>query len=426
MVIFGSKIALSDVIKLIALSLLKALPSFGLLFVSLYLTVVLTPSGYGSYAVVFSLILFFGPLLTLGISNTVLRKTAVNSHQNNYRRADKLFSTSLLICLFVSAVAGLLFFVTVSLIDFQHDFIELLYVAPLLAIGLIIAARARGLDNPVLGQSIEGSFRIFLLITFGICALLFNNMHNLICEIYAVSSALILLFFYFFGGLKRIKFRFTSDFRYIKAITRNALPNFLILLVQSLKNHGDIFIIAIFLGSSAVGEYAIALQLALISSIVPMTISLLLSSPLAVALHARNYRRVRQYFLYNVYFSVTASVLYLSLIVILLPKILQLFVDAEFEYVHSLAIILCVGRLIHSCIGPVMQLLVLNNQQKIASQISTVIDCVNLLSLIVCVTFFGIYGAAVSTATILIIWALSLSYAVKVKMPYLNMFFRTS
>ena len=147
---------------------------------------------------------------------------------------------------------------------------------------------------------------------------------------------------------------------------------------------------------------------------------------MAVVFHARNYRRVRQYFLYNVYFSVTASVLYLSLIVILVPKILQLFVDAEFEYVHSLAIILCVGRLIHSCIGPVMQLLVLNNQQKIASQISTVIACVNLLSLIVCVTFFGIYGAAVSTATILIIWALSLSYAVKVKMPYLNMFFRTS
>lgn len=426
MVIFKNKRALSDAIKLIALTLLKTMPPFGLLLISLYLTEVLTPSGYGSYAVVFSLILFMGPLLTLGISNTVLRKTAINSYKNNYQRADKLFSTSLVICLFVSAVAGVLFYVAISLIDLQRDFIELIYVAPLLAIGLIIAARVRGLDNPVLGQAIEASFRVFLLTTFGIFALFFKSTHDLIDEIYIVSSAFILLFFYFFGGLKEVRFQFTSDFRYLKAIIRNALPNFFILLVQGLKNHGDIFIVAIFLGGSAVGEYAIALQLALIASLAPMIISLLFSRPLAVALNARNYSRVRQYFLYNVWFSATASVVYLLLIATLLPKILQLFVDTDFEYVHSLAIILCVGRLIHACIGPVMQLLILNNQQKIASRISTMIACINVVSLIACVKVIGIYGAAVSTAAVLVIWALFLRCAVKVNIPALNMSFRTS
>ncbi|MDB2667970.1 polysaccharide biosynthesis C-terminal domain-containing protein [Luminiphilus sp.] len=419
-----NNVRLSDVVKLLLLALLKVMPPFGLLIISLYMVEVLTPSGYGSYAIVFNSILFMGSILTVGLSNTLLRKISVASAKGNMKKADKLFSASLFICSSVSVFSGLIYYLARNLFDFNNNFIDLVYMSPLLAISLIVASRVRGMNSPVLGQALEANFRLCLMVVFGIFFAFSNIRDSFIQEVYVITGGMMLAALYCLGGLNGSSFKLQFDYRYLAAIVRNALPNFLIILVQALKNHGDIFVVALFLGTSEVGEYAIALQLALISSIAPMIISLLFNRPLAVELHAENYSRVRQYFLYNVFASVAASTLYLLIIATLLPDILGIFVATEFEYVHSLTIILCVGRIIHAGVGPVMQILILSNQQSVASKVSGIIAVVNLMLVVIFVNMLGVHGAALSTAMMLVAWALSLRYAVRANIPSLDISMR--
>ena len=202
---------------------------------------------------------------------------------------------------------------------------------------------------------------------------------------------------------------------------KNAFPNLIITLVQGLKNYGDILVVAIMLGSSSVATYSIAIQIVLMMSLVQMALSIITSNAIAVNMKIKNYEKVRKFFLYNVKISSSFSLLYMIIIIFLGEFIIDRFLGESYEQVYYLCIILCFGRLVHSFIGPVMQVLVLSNNQLRASKVTTYIAFSNIMLCIISAELFGIYGLAATTSIIFVFWSVMLKQLLIKIFPSLNL-----
>jgi len=397
--------------------LLKVLPPLGILCLNLYLAMRMTPDDYGSYSLGFTQFLFFGPVLTLGLSEVVLRKTAIFSNRDEEKKANYLFCVCIIICCLFGTSFSLLLWI------FNNDggFSKIPILSPIIALGLIYSARYRGLGAVFFGQVFETIFRSILALIVLIYIIIYQNplLHLSDAFIAVFIINLIIFYYYFPSRIKELSRYFNH--RFLKALMKNALPNLIITLVQGLKNYGDIFVVAIMLSSSSVATYSIAIQIALIMSLVQMALSIITSNAIAVNMKIKNYEKVRKFYLYNVKISFSFSLLYMIIVIFLGEFFIDRFLGESYEKVYYLCIILCFGRLIHSFVGPVMQVLVLSNNQLRASKVSIYIAISNVMLCIISAELFGIYGLAAATSIIFVFWSVMLKRVLIKTFPLLNL-----
>jgi O-antigen/teichoic acid export membrane protein len=396
--------------------LLKVLPPLGILSLNLYLAMHMTTDDYGRYSLGFTQFLFFGPLLTLGLSEVVLRKTAIFSNRDEEKKANYLFCVCIVIC----CLFGILFSLLLWIFNNDGGFSKIPILSPIIALGLIYSARYRGLGAVFFGQFLETIFRSTLALIVLIYIVIYQNplLHLSDAFISVFIINLVIFYYYFPSRIKKLSRYF--NYRFIKALMKNALPNLIITLVQGLKNYGDIFVVAIMLGSSSVATYSIAIQITLIMSLIQMALSIITSNDIAVNMKIKNYEKVRKFYLYNVKISFSFSLLYMIIVIFLGEFFIDRFLGESYEKVYYLCIILCFGRLIHSFVGPVMQVLVLSNNQLRASKVSIYIAISNVMLCIISAELFGIYGLAATTSIVFVFWSVMLKRELIKIFPLLN------
>lgn len=405
--------------------LLKVLPSLGILSLNLYLAIHMTPEDYGDYSLGFSQLLFFGPLLTLGLTELILRKTAIFSNKNEEKKANYLF----FVCIFICCLFGALFSLLLWIVNDDGGFSKIPILSPVIALGLIYSARHRGLGQVFFGQVFETIFRTVLVLTVLFFILIFQNpLMHLSHAFILVFIINVIIFYYYFPISIKVGFcnfnqglsRYFNQ-RFLKVLMKNAFPNMVITLIQGLKNFGDIFIVAIILGSTSVATYSIAIQIVLMMSLVQMAISIITSNDIAVNMKIKNYEKVRKLYLFNVKISFSFSLIFTIILIFLGDFFIDRFLDKSYEKVYYLCIILCFGRLVHSFIGPVMQILILSNNQLNASKVTTYIAVSNIILCVISAELFGIFGLATTTSIIFVFWSILLKRVLVKTFPLLNL-----
>ena len=405
--------------------LLKILPPLGILSLNLYLAMHMTPNDYGNYTLGFSQFLFFGPILTLGLSEVVLRKTAIFSNKDEEKKANNLFC----VCIVISCLFGTSFSLLLWIFNEDGGFSKIPILSPIIALGLIYSARFRGLGGVFIGQVFENIFRIILVLTLLFYIIVYQNLLMHLRDAFIAVFVINLIIFYYYlpfrikglspyfnQGLSRY---FNS--RFLKALMKNAFPNMVITLVQGLKNFGDIFVVAIILDSASVATYSIAIQIILMISLVQMAISIITSNAIAVNMKIKNYEKVRKFYSFNVKISFSFSFLFIIILIFFGNFFIDRFLGKSYEEAYYLCIILCFGRLVHSFIGPVMQILILSNNQLMASKITTYIAVLNIILCLVSAEFFGIYGIATTTSISFVFWSIMLKRVLIKTFPLLNL-----
>jgi O-antigen/teichoic acid export membrane protein len=405
--------------------LLKILPPLGILSLNLYLAMHMTPNDYGNYSIGFSQFLFFGPILTLGLSEVVLRKTAIFSNKNDEKKANYLFCVCIVICCLFGTTFSLLLWM------FNEDggFSKIPILSPIIALGLIYSARYRGLGGVFSGQVFETIFRSTLAIILLFYIITFQNPLIHLYDVFIMVFIINLVIFYHYfpvkiGDMSRNFNQGLSryfNYRFLKVLMKNAFPNMVITLVQGLKNFGDIFVVAIILGSTSVATYSIAIQIVVIMSLVQMAISIVTSNAISVNMKIKNYEKVRKLYLFNVKISLSFSLLFFIVLILLGDFFIKKFLGESYEKAYYLCIILCLGRLVHSFIGPVMQVLILSNNQLSASKVTTYIAVSNIILCFISAELFGIFGLATTTSIIFVFWSIMLKRVLIKTIPLLNL-----
>lgn len=404
-------------IKIPMVILFKVIPPIGILSLNLYLAMHMTPENYGNYSLGFTQFLFFGPLLTLGLSEVVLRKTAIFLNRDKEQKANFLFCVCIVICCFF----GLLFSLLLWIFNNDGGFSKIPILSPIIALGLIYSARYRGLGKIFISQFFEAIFRIVLaLIVLTYIIIYHNLLPHLSNAFITVFIMNLLIFFYFFPFKIRGMSHYFSH-RFLKVLIKNAFPNLIITLIQGLKNYADIFVVAIILGSSLVATYSIAIQIVLIMSLVQMAISIITSNGIAINMKIKNYEKVRKFFSFNVKLSFLFSLVYVIFVIFFGEFFIDRFLGENYKKVYHICIILCFGRLVHCYVGPVMQVLILSNNQLKASKVTTYVAVSNVILCIISAKLFGIYGLAFTTSIMFVFWSIILKRVLIREFPLLNL-----
>jgi len=341
-----------------------------------------------------------------------MRKLSIFSYQARSDAGERLvfrslviwFLTSILVCLVLSLIL---------IIDAQsNEFAVLLYFSPVLALSFIASNRYRATGHLIKSQLTEALFRSMIIIILG-GALAFSSASlDLVVMAFAMSAMISTVVI--FWGINIVPTPGTRSTRPLayRYLLKAGFPFSLITIMQGLKNYGDLFVVGLFLQQDSVAQYSIALQLVTLIAFAQMLISLIISRRLAWALKNRHVEKITQLLGECKIYSLIFGIAVLGTIGIFGDSLLTTHLGDGYSDVIPLFLILASGRLIHLSVGPVMQVLALSNNQVAAAKATFISGILNLVIGITLVFNFGIFGAAVSGAISISIWAILLKIRV--------------
>lgn len=375
-------------------------------FSHLALAKLLSPDQYGIFSFIASLSLLISVFALFGFQNSVVR--LINRPNTSIKalvRFARLFTIS------GGVIGG---GVTFSALYFSGLFPQ--YPLACMIIGFVLtplmvstrlhAAFLRGFKQSALSVFYETTFREALLLAL-ICAAFFfsSSFEHAFHALFLLVSALsISALFSWFHAHKYIK-DFTSSHNTIpahKEWLQTSFPMMLTIFAQRFMRRSDIIILGLMVQPALVGAYAIAAQFSDVSSIGQKGIFSIFS-PRAASLYASNkedeiktlYRKMQ---LFGVLSAGT-----LSFIIAIVAPYLMSFFGEGYDLGYRALLILLVGQFINVCFGPVGILMIMTEHEKTAMKLTIFAALGNLVFNPIAIYFYGLEGAAVVTASLLIL-----------------------
>jgi len=397
----------------------KAIPVLGFVLLNLFLASEWDQQTYGDYSLMTGALFFIGPLLSFGMPELIARKVSVYSYQEKEDKIAKLYVQTITIVLLLTLiVVSIICFLSCGFIC--NDFIELLFISPVVALYFLSSAINRGRGFLIKSQAIESLFRMIIPIFVLILWFLFGA-NEYIVKLVFILTGLFVLVVVLIDAKKSIKSSLIKVYkrREYAAILSMGSPFFLISIMQGLKNFGDLFVVGYLLGSKYAAIYSITLQFAVVLSFAQMVISVLMSRELSWALKNKNISEINCWLVNYKRYSFFIGVFLYAMILVTGNILITSYLGLEYKEVILLFSILGVGRLAHLYVGPVMQLMALSNLQSEAAKTTVFVGGVNIILSFILVWSFGILGAAISGSISITLWAFILKSKVKVFLPEL-------
>jgi O-antigen/teichoic acid export membrane protein len=167
----------------------------------------------------------------------------------------------------------------------------------------------------------------------------------------------------------------------------------------------DVIMIGVFLDPQQVAYYSAAAKTAIVVTLVFQSI-ITLAVPKIGELHARDSRDELQRLLSSLIHWIFWPSLVAALTLVLFGHwILRLF-GPGFETAYLPLVILVIGQTIHAAVGPVLGLLSMTGHQKLCAQVFAVSAATNVILNACLIPVAGLTGAAIATATSLVLWNL--------------------
>lgn len=394
-------------------------------FLSVLLSRLLGPDGYGVYAFALALIALLAVPAQAGLPQLIVRETAkayqcqdLALMRGLWRWSDRIVVAFSLIAVMFASIALWFGGNWFSADRWETLFVGLLLV-PLIALNLTKSSALRGLGRVVLGQVPDNIIRPSLLILFVVIAMYLSPSQAasprtvMFLHLLAGAGAFVLVMFL----LKRVHpnvIRYYQVSREERARWRRAaLPLALLAAIQVFNTQVDLVILGLLRNDSEVGVYRVVVQMGSLVVFGLVAINQVLHPHFAALYSTGDLARLQQ-------FVTTSSraILVMALVPTLLflfkaKEILGFLFGAEFTIGADSLVILALGQLANAGFGSVGALLNMTGHEKDTMWGMIAAILVNVVLNLALIPHFGMVGAATATAISFVIWNAILWYYVR-------------
>jgi O-antigen/teichoic acid export membrane protein len=396
--------------------------STGLVFItSIVLARVLGAEGYGIYAYAMALVGLLGIPASLGLPQLVLRNIAVYQTRSEWGLMRGLLRRANQVVLLTSLGLGVIALL-VSLVLRDHlspamlaAFWLALSILPLVALNGLRTSTLRGLGFVVLGQLPGSLVRPFSFLALVVLTyLLLGNRFNASWAVsMQVGATAIALGFVILILARRLPKAMKESLPAYDTQTwvRSALPFLFIGGMQIINNQTDIVMLGALRGAEVVGIYRAATRVAQLVVFVLTAANVVLQPTIARLYAVRDMQRVQHIATQSARVILLVSVP-IAVVLIAFGQWILLAFGQEFTKGATALAILSGGQLVNAAMGSVGLLLNMTGHERDTARGVGIAAVVNVALNAILIPLWGINGAAIATATSLVVWNLILAMQV--------------
>lgn len=373
----------------------------------------MSPEDFGLYSVILSVMVLLALPFTGGFLTFIIRHISKYSAAGDAARLKGVLNFSML-WVFGGAIvlSNIVFFLAPFIWQENAEFYQLgasfiFFNAMLLFYG----AYFRGFRHVIIGRFFEFFMQPFLLIVM--LAALFVSGYNaslqsiLSFHIFSIVAAVVLFIIFSLFRAKPLKVKATYD---VKIWIRSAVPFILAVGLVIANMHIDIVMVGALASEEEAGLYRVASRVA---AFVPFFLFALNNAlaPRISGLYTQGKTEQLQHILTlssRIVFALTMPV---ALCLLIFPaEILDLIFGSIYGVAATTLIILVFANLFNVMMGQVGQVMALTGYEKETAYTVLIALIINVTLNYILVPTMGIEGAAIATATSIIIWNMALSY----------------
>lgn len=371
------------------------------LLVPLY-TSVLSTAEYGSYDIVITTINLLLPILTINISESVMRFSLEkdNNPKETFSIGLKVTARAWIILAFAMVVNNILNII--NIIKTYSLYMLLLFIVT--SLYQLCSQFARGTDK-IIDLSIAGVIKSFALVFFNVLFLLYFKIGITGFFMANILSDLIVIIFYFFR-LKIYKhiIQISKTNKLIKNMSNYSTPLVFNSISWWINNASDRYIVTWMCGVEVNGIYSIAYK---IPSIVEVFQSIFLQAWQISAVTSFNDDDKEDFFslIYTIYNLLMVS---LCSIIIIMVKLIAKFMFANKFYDAWVFVpILLLANVFGATSGLIGGVFSATKDTKIYSYSTVIGAIVNMVLNIILINLVGVKGAAIATAvSYFLVWVI--------------------
>lgn len=365
-------------------------------------------------------------LALFGLPLVIVKKIAIAKNENNFQKIGDVLHT-------VKIIMGLLsLLLTITLIILSPWISNFIFNEPNLVIPLIITVIVMPAQvfSRIFGSALVGYKKIWQsnLVDQTLSAFITGSLLliaylselvitvNLVAVFYAVGRIVVTITIrcywktlYQFKGIKK----FIS-----KELLKTSIPLLFVSMALLLASSIDIIMLGWLSNITEVGYYSIALQLALLTSFFLQVASSVLMPKIAALYSSKKLNEMKIMIQKTTHYLILIGVLMLVIFIISGKPLLNLW-GTEFKNAYSILIILSIGQFFNIASGPVGNILMMCNYEKVLRNITLISLLINVILNYLLIKIYGANGAAMATTISLVIIMLISTYFVKLKLGYI-------
>ena len=376
--------------------------------------------GYGLYSYIISIITILSIPASAGLPQLVIRETSRNLAIKEPGKIRGLWQWAIGIVIKNSIFVIIIAILTILLYSRAKEnagiILWALMLVPLSALGNLRSSCLTGLQKIGLGQLPELLIRpgVFILIILAFTILFNINLSPQKAMAMNVFSAFLgfltgawLLLRHTPSGIKEAKPLYESQ------NWRSSLWSFTMLLgINIIYSNLDIIILGLFLSSKDIGIYKIAFQVALFASFGLQAINVAVG-PRFARLYALGEKEKLQRLVTLSTRAMLIFNLFITLFFIIAgKKLLSLVFGTAFIGSYEPLLILLIGQFVNSAAGSVGIILNMTGHEKDTVKGRAIALLTNIVLNFILIPFFGIIGAAITSAISMMIWNVMLWWIV--------------
>jgi O-antigen/teichoic acid export membrane protein len=379
---------------------------------------------YGIFVFVWALVVIFGDLSCLGFHTTVVRFLPDYAGRHAYPEIRGLTSTARIFAMLSStaiAATGLLglWFFHEAL---AHYYIVPLYIGlfcmPMIALGDVLEGTARAHSWAIVALSPTYIARPLLILVFMIAAVSLDAPRTaLTAMVAALAATYLTTVVQFFNIVWRLGRRYVAGPRKIEFSLwiKAALPIFLIEGFGFLLTNSDVIVVGLFLDPESVAIYFAAAKTMSLVHFVFFSVKAAAAPRFSAMFAAGDRAALARFAGETVRWSFWPT-LAVGLGVLLVGHFLLSLFGPAFTAGYSLMFILFAGILAKALVGPGEVLLTMSGEQRLCVAVYGVALAANIAFNLTLIPLLGLTGAALATTSAMIVEAVLLHLAVRIKL----------
>jgi O-antigen/teichoic acid export membrane protein len=379
---------------------------------------------YGVFVFAWALVVICGDLSCLGFHTTVVRFLPDYAGRNAHAEIRGLISTARVFAMLSSTALAAVGFLCLWLFHgaFSDYYVIPLFIGlfcmPMIALGDVLDSTARAHSWALVALSPTYIIRPLLILVFMVLAMWLDEPHTAqTAMVAALAATYLTTVVQFINIVRRLGTRYVPGPRKVEISLwiKAALPIFLIEGFSFLLTNSDVLVVGIFLDPESVAIYFAAAKTMALVHFVFFSVKAA-AAPRFSALFASGDRAALARFAgETVRWSFWPS-LAVGLAVLALGHVLLSLFGPAFTAGHSLMAILLAGILAKALVGPGEVLLTMAGEQRFCVAVYAVALAANILFNVTLIPLFGLKGAAIATASAMVVEAVLLHIAVRGKL----------
>lgn len=392
---------------------------------SILLARILGTDGFGTYSFSLAVAALLLVPIQSGISMVALRFTATYESLHAWGRLRGLWRKLFIwTCFYSSSACLALFFLSTLVLIFEIDgqtretLSKASFIVLFCSILHLIGGILRGLQRPGLGQSVEQILPLTILIIFIGMGFLLDSFKpwtsSDAMELYAVSCLISIFFSIYIFFKASSKIPSTRDLRYSERDwIRSIFPLTLMGGMMVINNHTDTLMLAWLTDPASVGTYRGAALSANLVTFVLTVINVVIAPKIAKMYTSGLHSKLQNIITNAARISFIGALAITAIFFIFGDRILAIAFGEEFAPGYWTLIILCLGQLISAFAGSVGFILNMTGHEKDAAFGVFIAGTVNIILNFLTIPHLGMIGAAIATASSMVLWNAILIYFVR-------------